>query len=577
MLDAASTIGGVWAEHRLYPGLKSNNMLGTYEYSDFPMDEATFGVKRGEHIPGHVLHDYLRRYAEHFGIYRRIRFDSKVETVERRPADGWLLTVSAKGEKAPETRMQLLAKKLVVATGLTSEPFLPVFAGDASFDAPIFHCRNLLDHAGPLFKSATNVTVLGGTKSAWDAAYTFASRGITVNWVIRESGHGPAWMAPPYVTPLKIWLEKLVTTRFLTWFSPCIWGDWDGFGSIRRFLHGWALGRKIVDGFWSVLTNDVKDLNGYDKHPELKKLKPWTSAFWTASSLSILNFPTDFFDLVRDGTIKIHIADITHLSSKTVHLSNGKALTSDALVCSTGWRHHPPVKFLPEGIDRELGLPYHAEKEPEDPRVAEADEIILTRFPRLRAQPEINPKYTPLENPHSKSALNRPYRLYRFMIPPAYISDRSIAFNGMFQCIDTALGAQLQALWLSAYLDGKLAVDRLTPEQRRQSKTSLVDDVERETILHSQFGKWRYPAGFGARYPDFVFDALPYMDMLLQDLGLECHRKGGGMLAEWFRPYGPEDYRGLVDEWRIKVSDRDAFDIVHRRYFWAILTIHRLP
>lgn len=25
-----------------------------------------------------------------------------------------------------------------------------------------------------------------------------------------ESGHGPAWTAPPYVTPLKKWLEKLV-------------------------------------------------------------------------------------------------------------------------------------------------------------------------------------------------------------------------------------------------------------------------------------------------------------------------------------------------------------------------------
>jgi len=26
-----------------------------------------------------------------------------------------------------------------------------------------------------------------------------------------ESGHGACWMSPPYVTPLKKWLEKLVS------------------------------------------------------------------------------------------------------------------------------------------------------------------------------------------------------------------------------------------------------------------------------------------------------------------------------------------------------------------------------
>ncbi len=552
VLDAASTIGGVWAQHRLYPGLKSNNMVGTYEYSDFPMDEAMFGVKPGEHIPGPVVHDYLRTYAEKFDIMRRIRFESKVETVERRQGGGgWILTVQEGGNNSEDARSQLLAEKLVIATGLTSEPFLPDFVGSESFDTPLFHCRDFLEHGDRLFRSAINVTVFGGTKSAWDAAYAFASRGIQVDWIIRESGHGPVWMAPPYVTPLKIWLEKLVSTRFLTWFSPCVWGDSDGFGSVRRFLHGSPVGRKIVDGFWGVLANDVKDLNGYDKHPETKKLKPWTSAFWVASSLSILNYPTDFFDYVRNGMIKVHIADVTHLSPHTVHLSTGEALNSDALICSTGWRHHPPVKFLPEGIDRELGLPYHAQ-ESDDPRAWKADEEILNRFPRLRNQPELNPYYKPLENAQSKASLNRPYRLYRFMIPPSFIEDRSIAFNGMIQSISTATAAQLQALWLTAYLDGKLSFDDKSADRPLDSKHSVEDDIQYETILHSQFGKWRYPGGFGARYPDFVFDALPYMDMLLRDLGLESHRKGG-WLAECFRPYGPADYKGLIDEWRAKV------------------------
>jgi len=104
--------------------------------------------------------------------------------------------------------------------------------------------------------------------------------------------------------PLK-WLEKLVHTRFLTWFSPCIWGSEDGYGGVRRFLHGTAIGRAIVNTFWTILTQDVVDANEYDRNPEVQKLKPWNPAFWIGSGLSILNYPTNFFDLIKDGSIKI--------------------------------------------------------------------------------------------------------------------------------------------------------------------------------------------------------------------------------------------------------------------------------
>lgn len=55
----------------------------------------------------------------------------------------------------------------------------------------------------------------------------------------------------------------------------------------------------------------------------------------------------------------------------------------------------------------------------------------------------------------------------------------------------------------------------------------------------------------GCYVPDFVFDSLPYFDMLLTDLGLKCHRKQGAV-AEIFSPYGPADYKGLVGEWMAK-------------------------
>ncbi|KAJ5542762.1 hypothetical protein N7535_005186 [Penicillium sp. DV-2018c] len=551
LLEAASSVGGVWAKHRLYKGLKSNNMLGTYEFSDFPMEEARFGVKPGQHIPGHVVQQYMEAYAEHFGFTNRVRLNHHVESATHNLDGTWELSVSH-----GDNSTTIATKKLIVATGITSQAYLPTFEGQESFGAPLFHCRDLLQYQGAVLQPGQRATVFGGTKSAWDAAYACATSGMKVDWVIRESGHGPIWMAPPYVTPLKKWLEKLVTTRLLTWFSPCIWGDADGFSGVRSFLHGTWLGRKIVDAFWSILGDDVVQLNGYNKHPEMKKLKPWVSPFWVASSLSILNYPTNFFDLIKDGTIKVHIADLERLSDHTVHLSSGEALPTTALICSTGWRCTPNLKFLPEGIDRELGFPWSTDPLSKD-MVEEADKEILRRFPRLRDQPRPNPRFKPL-NAGSEAAAPHPFRLAKFMVPLSLVKERSLAFMGVTMTINTTLIAQAQALWISAYFRGDLTPstnERCPPALRAssdlKSEDTPEDDLAWETALHTEFGRYRYPGGFGRRNPDFVFDAIPYVDLMLRELGLEQKRKQG-LLTRCLQPYGTEDYRGLVDEWKSK-------------------------
>lgn len=44
-----------------------------------------------------------------------------------------------------------------------------------------------------------------------------------------------------------------------------------------------------------------------------------------------------------------------------------------------------------------------------------------------------------------------------------------------------------------------------------------------------------------------MFDAMPYIDLLLKDLGMKGQRKET-RLKEWTEAYGVEDYRGLVEE-----------------------------
>lgn len=186
ILDSEETIGGVWAQRRLYPGLKTNNMLGTYEFSDFPMDTATYGIKPGEHIKGEIVHRYLTDYAHEFGIYSKIRFETNVLTAQQvDDGSGWLLTAEKKSsdKKAPKAD-EILAKKLIVATGVTSEAFLPRFAGSDTFGMPLFHSKDTKVYESAL-ESAKTVAVFGGTKSAWDAAYVYARKGVKVEMIIR--------------------------------------------------------------------------------------------------------------------------------------------------------------------------------------------------------------------------------------------------------------------------------------------------------------------------------------------------------------------------------------------------------
>ncbi|KAL2018023.1 hypothetical protein VTK56DRAFT_1339 [Thermocarpiscus australiensis] len=559
VFDGQSTLGGTWAAERLYPGLKSNNLLGTYEYPDFPMSTARFNVKAGSHIPGAVIHDYLKAYAAEFGIAEHIRLRTRVLSAEHQDTaeGGWVLTIAFPDADDKQQQKRVGARRLVIATGLTSEAFLPHFDGQETFGGRIFHGKHFQQNRDTL-DTAKSAVVFGGTKFAWDAAYAYATAGVQTHMVIRSSGHGPCWMSPPYVTPLKKWVEKLANIRALTWFSPCVWGEVDGYARTRNFLHGTALGRRIVDGFWSILGADVMALNKFDAHPETAKLKPWLGAMFVGTSFSILNYETDFFQLVKDGKIRVHISEITRLSPGKVHLSDGVQLEADVLLANTGWKHVPPVQFLPEGIDKELGLPHTLDTTPtredlacQQDLIDQADEQILERFPRLKNEPVWNKAYKPLTDQagiDSQDAVTpctplTSFMLHRFMVPPSarFLRTRDVAFVGMVSNFSNTLTAHLQGLWVAAYFVGRLAPDR-DPSPAR------VDALRREAVLHNRFGRWRYPVDWGSRAPSFIFDAVPYLDLLQRDLGLDPRRKKGA-LAEAFSPYGPEDYRTVSDEW----------------------------
>jgi hypothetical protein len=512
------------------------------------MDEAKFDVKKGEHLPAERVLEYLRAFGEESGISDYVRLNTKVDVIEK--VDGcWNLHCSSTPPNGDKTEFVINTAKLIISVGLTNKHFIPRYPTSPSFAPKVLHSKDFAAHFSEVAKADKHTLVIGGGKSAWDIAYACAIQPrSTATMLIRPSGNGPVWMSPPYVTPLGLWLEKLVFTRFFGFMSPCPWAEYSGLeGWIRSFLHGTWLGRKIVGAFWGLLGDDVVQLNQLNEHPETKKLRPWRDAFETGNGLSILNYPTNFFDLVKEGRIKVVIDEVQNFGEgKEVVLNGGQTLQVDAVVCATGWEIGSSPKFKPDGLEKELGLPNRSGKNDEDDLlVKEVETEIHDRFPFLmdRDTSRVHHPDPSLRHAPTTDHDRQPYRLFRFMVPISDLQDRSIGFAGALMSLNNTSCAYLQSIWLAAYLDGTLELPTTPSEQLRH-----------ETYRDTQYCVLRNAMGYGNQYPDLVFDSLPYFDALMRDLGFEGKRKGKllGMKnwgAECWKSYGTEDYRGLVEEW----------------------------
>jgi hypothetical protein len=148
-------------------------------------------------------------------------------------------------------------------------------------------------------------------------------------------------------------------TNLIIVMSPCPWAQTTSLeGWLRSFLHGTWLGRKVITAFWKILGDDAIALNKLNDHPETQKLVPWRGAFEVSNCLSIHNYPTNFFDMVREGRVKVVIDEVQNFEAgKDVVLKSGAKLQIDAVVCATGWEVANTIRFEPESLERDLGLP----------------------------------------------------------------------------------------------------------------------------------------------------------------------------------------------------------------------------
>jgi thioredoxin reductase len=561
ILDDDTSVGGVWSHSRIYPGLIADSPRGGFEYTDLSMlDEDVFAAsqknKRADTddvhaagaqesvqldkkqefglIRGDEVHNYLHKYAEKWDLLRRIKFESQVTKAERIPLEnstqtGWRLTLSSGSI--------LDCDKLIVASGLYSQPHIPSVQGLSTFGGISMHSKYLgTQHARLVDPSIKNIVVVGGCKSALETmnlCLTLPQK-PTIHWITRGSYYGvPIMMNDPN---MKVNIFKISAARLFSSLSPSVF-DTESW-AYRTFHSGsnW-LGSKIEAGFWKLMAwASLRDAR-YESSEQGKLIKPDPKRmFRSLLHISLIQKGNPIVDEIHSGSrIKLYVGELDSLdaSSLSITKTSGEkeSIDTNTVIWCTGWKSS--TSFFSAADTAALGLPVPVLSQTLEQQKhwaalhEDADAQILELLPELAKWPVEESR---------EDTTN--YRMYRQVASPHTLAtaDRSIFFAGFISNTMTAVVSELVGLWGVAWMEGLLNPEDL-PEEA---------EMEKEIAKSHAWMARRYGAR-GNTHPNIVFEIQTFIDALVRDLGGNMERKGGGW-REWISPYSARDYEGLFEE-----------------------------
>lgn len=293
LFEASDDLGGQWyttaAHSGIWPGMRTNTSRAMTAFSDFPAPPDHELHPRAEQI-----HDYLRSYAETFGIIERIRFGSRVGAV--RP--GW----DVDGEPFDA---------VIVASGRFHTPVVP--PGLAGFSGEVLHAY---DYPGAEYFRDKGVLVYGNGVSGHEIASDIAALTPVIS----------AYRKPRYV------LQKNVQG---------VSSDW------QWYTHIGALRRASMppDEYGRMLRERVLRVAG--NPADYGAPEPDENFLVAGHSLC-----QDYLSQVRDRAISCRPA-IAAVSGRDVSFVDGRSAQADVIVCATGYRLDLP--YLSHDVRAKLG------------------------------------------------------------------------------------------------------------------------------------------------------------------------------------------------------------------------------
>lgn len=171
VLERNRQIGGNWCygqpNSRVYASTQTISSKRLTEYTDFRMPA---------HFPNFPHHtqvfEYLQAYAEHFGLYEAIEFDTPVDEVEPE-GSVWRVKLAT-----GECRRY---EGVVVANGHNWDPRWPEFPG--RFDGPVMHSA---EYKTPEVLRGRRVLIVGAGNTGCDIAVEAVSHAETVFHSLRR-------------------------------------------------------------------------------------------------------------------------------------------------------------------------------------------------------------------------------------------------------------------------------------------------------------------------------------------------------------------------------------------------------
>ncbi|KAI0165094.1 flavin-binding monooxygenase-like protein-like protein [Hypoxylon sp. FL1284] len=515
ILERDYCVGVVWGERKNYPSFWSQWTLSLAEFSDMPMKRPPAEDCMSDLFPARYTTQYLEAYVDkmsHAGktLRDRIQFNTQVESI-RKVNGRWQLQCVDTVSKSQRT---MFSMRLMVANGQSSAPNLPNFPGKEHFQGKIIHSIDFGQSDVMQDKLVQHVSVIGAGKSAADMVYEAVKAGKTVSWIIRKTGDGSLGAAA--LAPIDLPMPyknggEASQARIMASLQPCYlipyrsWWTW--------LLHSTTLGAKLVTKIFTLLDNSIRKAAGYRERKSC-------------------HF-ADFWPLVAEK-VYVHRVSVKLLDGNELYLDDesGTHFPCDAVLCGTGWEIG--LDMFDNRTLMELGLPYPKEIELREETAkwekleGDVDKQILKRFGMLRNPPKHYHKYE----------TRTPYRLYHTMAP---VHDDSILFLNHVVIGAKLFAAEAQAIWAVVYWDKAFPFPSVA--EREDDIAHMIAWNKRRYLSNGELGNF------------VVFDSIPYVDGLFDEMSVTSHRSKG-WLGNMFAPIMPADLGKVWDEYLARRNKR---------------------
>ncbi|XP_044510831.1 probable flavin-containing monooxygenase 1 [Mangifera indica] len=490
VFEARSCAGGIWSQTLESTKLQSPKSF--YQFSDFPWPPSVT-----ETFPDHnQVMDYLQAYATRFNLFSRIKFNTRVISIDHlitpsgnlenvlssnfwggsgrsfSPFGKWNVTVQdAQNPSSPTEAYQVDFVILCIGrySDLPNLPEFPINKGPEVFDGKVLHSMDYAamdDDKAAEFIKDKRVAVIGFQKSALDVAAEVSTRNGTRHpcTLLFRTVY---WTVPDHFVPF--------TFRNLNRFTEFMHHrPGEGF-----FL--WILATLLSPMLW--IFSKVVELYLKWIYP-LKKYKmiPGHGFLQQISSCMFTSLPSNFYDRVEEGSLILRKYERLNFCKNGLLVDREMSpLATDVVILATGFR---------------------------------SDEKLKNIFKSTYFQKHI--------------AGSAPF--YRDCIHPRI---PQLAILGYSESPAFIYTTEMRSKWLAHFLAGKFELPSITEMGH--------DVLQWEKCMRRNAGE-----GY-KRHCVSTMLQIHCNDQLCKDMGKNPWRKNS-FFAELFAPYGPSDYKNLSQE-----------------------------